>query len=209
MMMKKESGFIGKPDVMRSKAEKSFDKDPDFRNFPVSPSSASAVRKEKMRLYKKGGSVNKVEETPGGSLTDEHYPYSIALKKGGKAKVTSEMRKAMKGRAKKPDMRHEEKEVKLVEKLEKMHKMNKGGVAYKKGGKVANANDIARKDNAKADTGKSKARVIKPGNKIMGKETIHPKVANGEKPRDKSHAAHKDKSGVQYCKKGGKARKSK
>ena len=80
-----KAGYPGE-DSMRTKAERLFKG--EMASTPMNmPASFSAPANNKMRLYKKGGSVKK--DIEGGSLTDLHLPRhksKVASMKGGMKK---------------------------------------------------------------------------------------------------------------------------
>jgi hypothetical protein len=124
-------GYPGR-DAMREKGERIMGAQAHSnKDFPQSFGSEDNA---KMRLFKKGGSVKKdmgaqAEMKNRVSKHDEHYANEERLekmKKGGKAKNTSVLRKAMKGRTKKVEPMAVEKA------MEKKMPMKKGGMAKSK-----------------------------------------------------------------------------
>ncbi len=141
-MIKKQSGYEGR-DSMREKAERLFGD--AIKTSMADVPSASAPSKTPMRKYAKGGSVmpgvkkgayehtgtatgsrvgalmpkNAKEPVEDADLTDLHMPKKMQgaqYKAGGKAKVTSNLRQALRGKVK-VEPRGEERDVGSIKQI--------------------------------------------------------------------------------------------
>lgn len=126
--MRYKAGYPGK-DSMREKAERLMGPELKMVNMNM-PESPSRPEKTKMRLYKKGGLVQKIpEKSIHSEMKTSHK--ETDMKKGGRAKMTSDNRRAIKGRANSKSSMVNKSSIKTpklnVESLKEMSSMKHGG----------------------------------------------------------------------------------